>query len=290
MIHEPCLPDCRSLTPLADKLIDHGMAQAVLAGTRPGLVITNSKTTPTAMLIIAPEGAVAWTYLAGDPNDAAFNADIHDWFFNRFCSETGVVFTFLAADSSAWDPSIVSMLAPRKPIRDRRLHYTNPSHPRKWRESVPKGYGIRRLDRQALSTGVHMHEKVLEWLRSNFGSLDAFLEHGFGAVAICRDEIVAWCLADSVVENRADIGVETEEAHQRKGLAYATTCLAVEIARERGIGHLGWHCHAINTPSVKTATKARFELHSEYVLYPMYIDIAQHAQLTDLVAHEGADA
>ncbi|MBU1049430.1 GNAT family N-acetyltransferase [Candidatus Bipolaricaulota bacterium] len=286
MIHELRLEDYRGLRPLADGLKDQGMAQAVLAGTRPGIVIANCAMTPTSLFIVAPEGAFAWTYLAGDPSDGAFHAGIRDWFFNQFCPAKAIAFTFLAADSNDWDSSIVSILAPREPIRDRRLHYTNPSQSRAWRDSLPEGYEIRQLDRETLSSPIHVHETVLEWLDHNFGSQAAFLEHGLGAVAIYENEVVAWCLADSVVGDRADIGVETEEAHQRKGLAYATTCLVLEKARDHGINHVGWHCHAINTPSVKTATKVGFRFQSEYVLYPMYIDVGKHSQLVKIVAEE----
>ena len=271
---------------LAEGLKDQRMAQAILAGTRPGVVLANSKTEPVSLFIVAPEGKLAWTYLAGDPNDDAFNKAIRDWFIDVYCPEEGIAFAFLAVDSNDWDPSVVSILTPREPIRDRRLHYTNPPQPGEWRGSIPEGYEIRRLDRETLSTGIQMHEKVLEWLDNNFGSQEAFLGNGLGAIAIHKGEVVAWCLADSVVGNQADIGVETEEAHQRKGLAYATTCLVLEIALERGIHHLGWHCHAINIPSVKTAVKAGFEIQSEYVLYAMYIDIAKHSQLVEIVAKE----
>ena len=273
-----------SVALLAAGLRDQGMAQAILAGSRPGLVLANHEAKPTSLFIVAPEGEFSWTYVAGDPSDDAFNSEIRRWFFQTCCPENGIDFSFLAADSDDWDASVAAILAPRKPIRDRRLYYTSPQLPREWQDSVPEGYEIRRLNRDLFSSDVRIPTKVGEWLESNFGSREAFLRHGgLGAIATHEGEVVSWCLTDSVVGDRADIGVETVEPHQRKGLAYATTCLVLESALERGIRRVGWHCHAINVPSVKTATRAGFELQYEYVLYFFYVDLAKHEKLVEFV-------
>lgn len=124
-------------------------------------------------------------------------------------------------------------------------------------------------------------EKVSQWLDHNFGSHAAFLDHGFGAVAVYDNQV-----ADSVVGDRVDIGVETDEAHQRKGLAYRTTCMALDQAFDRGLRQIGWHCHLVNAPSVETAEKVGFTLQREYRAYAVHFDVESHAKIANVIGGE----
>ena len=67
--------------PFAGSLAKHGMARAVIAGTRPGLVAANASAAPRAFAIIAPEGHFAWIYLAGAANDKRFASELNHWLF-----------------------------------------------------------------------------------------------------------------------------------------------------------------------------------------------------------------
>jgi len=127
---------------------------------------------------------------------------------------------------------------------------------------------------------------VSQWFDHNFGLCSQFLSHGFGTIAIHSDQVVAWSLADSVVGDSADIGVETDEAHRRKGLGYCSVSLTLEQAFARGIRQIGWHYHLINVPSVKTAEAAGFQLQREYPAYAVHVDVERHAELANIVGAE----
>ena len=275
---------------LTGRLRDQGMALSMLAGVRPGVAAVNDRDMPTALCLGAPEGTFAWTYLAGDPNDSMFRKELRAWIFDEHGLGPDVAFSFLTADRPEWEEALSEILAPRTVIPDRRLHYETVARPDAWRQVIPEGYEIVDVDRGLLDSDVPLHEKLSEWFVANFGSIEGFLEHGVGAVAVHEKTIVGWILADSFVGGLSDIGGEVEEDHRRKGLAYAATCRTVELALERGAERIGWHCHEINLPSIKTAEAAGFELKYGYTVYPIHFDPEKHEKLVGIIVGELAEA
>ena len=275
---------------LSVSLHDQGMALSVLAGVRPGVVVANHGKSPTTLLIAAPEGSFAWTYLAGDPCDRVFRKELSAWLFDERGLGLDVAFSFLACDRPEWEDTLSEILSPRTVIPDRRLHYECMSRPADWRNTVPDGYRIADVDQALLDSDADMHPRISQWMAANFGSTAGFLEHGVGAVAVHEDKIVGWILADSFVDGLSDIGGEIEEAHRRKGLARAATCRTLELALDRGAERIGWHCHAINVPSVKTAEAAGFGLKYAYTVYPIHFDPEKHEKLVGIIVGEYVEA
>ncbi|MFC2095449.1 GNAT family N-acetyltransferase [Candidatus Bipolaricaulota bacterium] len=271
---------------LASGLRDQSMAMAVLGRTRPGTVLVNDRHNPSSLFIGAPEGSIVWTYLAGRPDDSGFLHDLNSWLFGEEGIGRDISFSFLVCDDISWESSLAEILAPRAVIPDRRLYYICTQAPESWRETIPDGYSIRPIDRELLDSSLDIPESIAQWFNHNFGSKRGFLEHGFGAVAIHDGRIVGRCLADSVDGDRADIGPEIDEAHRQKGLAYCTTCLTLEQGFARGLKKIGWHCLVINTPSVRTADKAGFQLQYEYPAYVVQFDPEKHKNLADMIGDE----
>lgn len=143
------------------------------------------------------------------------------------------MFSFLVCDDTAWVTALAGILRPRAVVPDRRLLYKYTEPPRPWHGSIPVDYDILPVDRDLLESSAAIPERIARWFEHNFGSQAGFLDRGFGAAAIQANRIVAWCLSDSVVGDRSDVGVETEEPHRRKGLAYCTTSKALEQAFAR---------------------------------------------------------
>lgn len=278
--------DYEQIRSLASGLQDQGMAQAVLQKARPGLVMTDDQSNPSALLIAAPEGAFAWTYLAGAPDSPQFLRDLNQWIFGEKGLGKNVEFSFLVCDRDLWEPSLATILKPRAVVSDRRLHYSAHHQVVGWEAAIPAGYRIVPIDQALISSGIALPAKVTEWITSNFVSKELFLEQGLGSVAIHDGKIVAWCLPDSVSGTGTDVGVETLEDHRRKGLAYCTTCQTLDQAFEKELSSVGWHCHVINTGSVKTAEKAGFELQYEYPAYVVHFDEEKHAKLAKMIGDE----
>jgi len=290
MLTEPARSQYCNLRFLAVSLADQGVALSVLAGTRPGVVFVDDVQSPSVLFIGAPEGTFAWAYLAGRPDHSAFNAALRQWLFAERGLGEDIAFLFLAPSTCEWSEGLDEILAPRVPIPDRRLHYECTEAPSEWRGRVPPGYEIRPLDRSLMQSDVTLHPSVEQWMMHNYGSQDAFLDHGAGSVAVHDSSVVAWCIADSVVADLSDIGVETVEAHRRRGLAYCATCLTVEQLLARGIQTIGWHCGAWNEPSIRTAEQAGFRRIREAVLYPVQYDEGRHAKMAEVIGAEFAEA
>jgi len=271
----------------AKGLSDQGMALSILEGIRPGVVVVNDPSAPTVLFMAASESAFAWTYLAGDPSERGFLKALGTWVFDEKGLGEDVVFTFLTTDMPTWEEALPAFLGPRTVISDERLHYeADVLPPRAWRDRVPEGYQIVDVDRALLDSEVEMHATVSEWLTNNFRSTDGFLKHGVGAAAVHQGKVVGWILADSFVGGLSDIGGEVVEEHRRKGLAFAATCRTVELALDKGATRVGWHCHAINLPSIKTAEAAGFERKQSYTVYPVQFDPAKHGKLVEIIAGE----
>lgn len=275
---------------LAAGLGDQGMALSILAKIRPGVVLVDDPQSPTSLFIGAPEGGFAWTYLAGDPSNASFNRELSAWLFDERGLGPDIAFSFLTCDWPEWEAALPEILSPRTVIPDRRLHYECMTPPTDWRSTVPDGYRITDVDQALLNSDVDVHPQVSQWMKANFGTTEDFLQHGVGAVALHEDKIVGWILADSFVDGLSDIGGEIEEAHRRKGLATAATCRTLELAFDRGAERVGWHCHAINIPSVKTAEAAGFEFKYAYTVYPIQFDAEKHEKLVSIVVAEYVEA
>jgi len=290
MLIEPARSQYGNLRFLAVDLADQGMALSVLAGIRPGTVLVDDAESPGVLFIGAPEGAFAWAYLVGRPDRPMFNAALRHWLFAEKGLGEEVSFLFLACTRGDWSEGLAELLSPRVPIPDRRLHYECACPPSEWRDRIPPGYDVRPLDREVTDSGIELPSSVEDWMRYNYGSGDAFLDHGVGSVAVRHGSVVAWCLADSVVADLSDIGVETVETHRRQGLAYCTTCLTVERLFARGIRTVGWHCGAWNEPSIRTAERAGFRQVRETALYPVRFDESGHAKMAQAIGDEFVDA
>jgi RimJ/RimL family protein N-acetyltransferase len=279
-----------SVRVVARGLSDQGMALSALAGVRPAVVLADSASAPTAICVVAPEAGFTWLYLAGNPHNRSFRRELRDWLFVERALGADVVFGWLTCDSLAWEEYLPEILAPRTAIPDRRLHYEWAQPATGWRDAIPAGYDVVPLDRALLASEIEVDKRVAVWLDANFGSADGFLEHGVGAVAVHEGKVVAWTLADSFIDGLCDLGTETDKAHRKKGLSYEATCLAVELALARGARRIGWHCHAVNVPSVRTAEKSGFELRYPCTMYPVHFDAARHEDLVRIIADEYAES
>lgn len=96
----------------------------------------------------------------------------------------------------------------------------------------------------------------VEWM---WPSLDRFAQRGFGVAAVRGDAVVCWCTAEYVGGRSCGIGIETDEAVQRQGLATATAARFVTHSLGLGLAP-HWECDSQNAGSVRVAEKVGFEL------------------------------
>lgn len=107
-----------------------------------------------------------------------------------------------------------------------------------------------------------MHQSV--WY--NYRSADEFLSKGKGYCVVCGEEVAAWAFSSAVSSDEIDIGVETAEKYQHKGLALAVSTAMIQYILEQNQTPV-WACHYNNIPSAKLAERSGFQKISEcYVI------------------------
>jgi GNAT superfamily N-acetyltransferase len=98
-------------------------------------------------------------------------------------------------------------------------------------------------------------------VRSEIGwmwpSEERFYERGLGVAALVEEQLICWCTAEYVSADRCGIGIATDPAYERRGIATATAARFVLEAQRRGIAPY-WECGSWNSASIRVAEKVGF--------------------------------
>lgn len=126
---------------------------------------------------------------------------------------------------------------------------------------LPKGYEIKEVDAELLS-------KISGYVvpSSFWESDEEFLEKGKGYCIMYGDEVVSVAFSAAVSSEQVDVGIETAEAHRRKGLAAIAAKKMVEYVKSIHKEPV-WDCNVANEGSRRTAEKVGFEIMSEHVFH-----------------------
>ena len=117
---------------------------------------------------------------------------------------------------------------------------------------LPDGFSIHPIDR-ALHGQIQGHiVPAFSW-----HSPDAFLAHGYGFCVMDGNTPAAWAFSAAVSSRELDIGVETNPAYRRRGLAFAAA--SAMILYSYGVQKIPvWACHTGNIASQKLAASLGF--------------------------------
>jgi len=93
-------------------------------------------------------------------------------------------------------------------------------------KNIPRLYSsdnnviIKNIDNQVLNnTQLGNHNCVIDEITGMWGSVDNFVQNGFGCCAIMDENIISWCTAEYISKSYCGIGIETIEEHEGKGVA-----------------------------------------------------------------------
>ncbi|MBN1994108.1 MAG: GNAT family N-acetyltransferase, partial [Anaerolineae bacterium] len=133
---------------------------------------------------------------------------------------------------------------------------------------IPDGFVMTQVDEKLLArTRLKNMDHVSEWVVGNWQSVENFMDKGFGFCLLRDDVVASWCIADFGAGNDYEIGIHTDEAYQRRGLATLTVAAAVDHCLANGGKNIGWHCWSSNLASAATAQKVGFEQTVEHPVY-----------------------
>jgi RimJ/RimL family protein N-acetyltransferase len=253
--------------------------QAAIEGNNPGRIFADDVSHPRTALALTVEGYL----LAGDNGNPETNAALRQFFKDRIF--TGEVFVngdesmSLAVHPETWEARLPELIPAYEIEKLERYHYLCRKLKFDWRNNIPAGYTVRRVDRALLDDAqVVFSDEARGWL--NFEEIwwteDNFLSKGISFVVLYEREVVAWCTPDCVAGDQMDVGIITHRAHRRRGLATIAVAATVEHCLRSGFSTVGWHCNAINIGSWKTAEKVGFERNCQYAYYYYMYDPIDH--------------
>jgi RimJ/RimL family protein N-acetyltransferase len=242
--------------------------EAVLAGTAPGEVYVDDLKNPCVAFAITPEGH----YLAGDAEQEHTFPALKELVPPR---------AYLTFSPDRWEAKVRQIWvnqAARKHSRQH-LHWVSQRIPN-WRELIPDGFRVVRIDRALLAQReLKNHDVVVERVGS-WHSQEYFLQHGFGFCVLKGDTIASSCIADCVVGDKCEIGIATDSHYRRRGLATLAVAATVETCVANGFNHIGWHCLQSNVGSIAVAEKVGFAKTRDYFAYSSILPTENVADMT----------
>lgn len=125
---------------------------------------------------------------------------------------------------------------------------------------LPSGYALCRMDHTLLERSPKNDETI-----HRYGSLDNLLEKGIAVCILHGEEIVCEAYADMDIRGMREIGVRTQEAHRRQGLATITCATLINLCEQAG-SRTYWDCAKLNAGSVSLARKLGFQNERAYKL------------------------
>jgi RimJ/RimL family protein N-acetyltransferase len=278
-LHELSRPDYDRVRDLYEPLRFHLSSFAVLDGVNPGKVFVDDPAEPQSSYMYSPEAC----YLVGNPHNDAFNRALNMAIFSRAAIGGDDSAPSFVLSTEAWANQLATICAPRSPLFQLRRHYVCRRVALDWRAALPDGFSVQMID-DGLLDNPTLPDQISGWISNNWGSADYFSANAFGAATLHGSTIVSWSVADCVSGTGCEIGIHTDPAYRRRGLAAITAARAVDYALSHGFSAVGWQCADDNAGSFRTAEKVGFELERRYADYYMFLDEAEHLAETAYIA------
>ena len=274
--------DYMKVRPLFNELEYNLITSAVIERTSLGRIYVDYAADPRTAFMCTTEGY----YLAGYENNNEFNTSLNKLIFEKIFAgdtirkdETDIAIGF---HPDSWKDKMPIIFQGRIPLTTARRHYVcTELKVDQWRDHVPKGFQVRRIDEKLLrAPHLEIPEHVTGWMKTNWGSISGFMKKGFGFCMLHDKRIVSWSIADCVGGNACEIGIHTREDYRRQGLATLTAAAAVDYFLSSGFREVGWHCDEYNLGSIGVAEKVGFKLERKYIQYYACANEAHHLEET----------
>ncbi len=245
--------------PLLEGQEHHLSLSAVVEGKCPGRFWADDMKDPRVALALTPEGYyLIGARPVGERADAVKGIILNTMMpeaRERGWGSWGVNYP-----DQGWEELLGDIFADLLPLWDYQRYFVLRELRLDWREGLPDGFSMERATCELLGrSDLRNVDHCRSWAEGSFGSVEQFDRNGFGFCLVHGEEIASWCMADCVVGKRAEIGVQTDESHRRRGFAKRVVSAAVQHCLAGGITGIGWHCGSANLGSAATATAVGFE-------------------------------
>jgi len=246
------------LEPFADLLEIHLAVKAIIHGEVRARVYVNDAVDPQSVLIHAKR-----SFLAGQSDDDAFNADVRRLFTEKILPGTEAQVLYYAPEN--WSEQIAKIFSGRSTLKRAREYYRFKELKFDWRAILPRGFAIVPVNAALFENrAIKNLDALRDEMCSERASVEDFLAKSFGLIALHNDTLAGWCLSEYNCAHACEVGIATMPPYQRRGVATACSSAFVERAQEHDVKEIGWHCYASNLASSATARKVGFEKARDY--------------------------
>lgn len=230
---------------------------SIIEGYTPAEIYVNHLQNPTISIVCEGHGF----YFGGQALENAQYLEAVDFFQQQILDEQRKEKLRIAKiyySSEAWEKILIDMLQEFKPEIYRRILFQHRLENRVHQPDLERDVIIKEIDGELLNSQLGFREPVIDEIIYMWGSLDKFLQSGFGYCAIKEQKIVTWCTQEYKSKNFCGIGIETLKDYQKQGMATVTVKhFLKKCAQLNIIPH--WDCWKNNLPSIRVAEKNGFE-------------------------------
>jgi len=219
----------------------------VLEGITRGQILTDDPQPPTWAAV--RENAFGTLYLGG-----RITSDLVESLIIHF-RQTGDV------GLGCWLDSPLNDILPSAPDYDgRTLYFTDhtPQHRDLLPIPLPTGYTIVSRDAERLKQSP---DYVMTM--DSFGTIENIMQHTLGFVILHDGIVVCEAATGAPTHGLIEMGVNTSEAHRRRGLAAIACAHLIEVCTAKGYS-TWWDCAKQNIPSINLARKLGYRNKREY--------------------------
>ena len=160
------------------------------------------------------------------------------------------------------DPS-VNLFPPHPQAGAKCLEFDRPissSDLSPYMDQLPNGFEVHLMNRSLLERSPISDRNIVR-----YGSLDHFLKRGLAVCITHEDEVVSEAYADMEVMGRRELGIFTQRAYWRRGLATVACAHLIQLCEESGYSTY-WDCAKLNLSSIALARKLGFRNERGYQL------------------------
>lgn len=241
--------------------------RAIVDGNNPGRVYVDHPAEPTAALIWI-EGQKGFQ-IVGDVCSSTFLSDLEGYMRTHIepqLQKKNVHCVEIGAEMDTWGNTLDEIFNNRNISSDNqhvfRLMDRIPPM-----ESQDHELTIQRIDKELLySKQLDNHSFLEQKIYHFWDSLDSFLQHGFGYIAIHNNNVVSSCFSSFVADQTHAIDIETLEEYRRKNYGVAVARAFVEECIQRGL-HPYWDCTPENKGSIRLAESIGMTHYFDYQIY-----------------------
>lgn len=258
---------------LSETTQHHLFCLGVLNGRYEGMILVDDLDAPQTAVIVKGE---TWCYFAGDPHNTDFAQALRAELADRQLFNPKSTSLLLSLPSEDWLPLFNSLLPTHEPVPMPRHLYLAESGQISEPITLPDGITLHFID-ITLPTKVDGElpndvKDVLQ-LRAKADQPD---KAAFGYVALHDGQCVAQAMIDCIVGTRGEIGLYTDPAFRRKGLAMAVSEATIAYGLTHGLTAVHWDCATFNRGSNIIAQKLGLHKTLSHNMYLLIFDEGLH--------------